>query len=104
MESLGPHRIGGRGLSPEEGFQLLPPELWYDTLALLVQLFPGAGPDSICRDFGDVPPLALEAVFSRPLEELEKLLVRSRSLILIDWRFNREVGNAIQHCQSKTKG
>jgi len=104
MESLGPHRIGCWGLSPEEGFRLLPPELWHDTLALLVQLFPGAGPDSICRDFGDVPPLALETVFNRPLEELEKLLVRSRSLILIDWKFNLEVGDAIRQCLGKTRG
>jgi len=103
MESLGPHRSSRRGLSPEEGFRLLPPELWYDTLGVVVQLFPGAGPDSICRDFGDVPPLALETVFSRPLEELEKLLVRSRSLILIDWNFNLEVAEAIQHCLSRTR-
>ena len=32
------------------------------------------------------------------LKELEKLLVRSRSLILIDWNFNREIHLAIEEC------
>jgi hypothetical protein len=102
-ESLGPHRLNRWGLSAAEGFQLLPPELWHDTLGVLVQLFPGVGPDSICRDFGDVPSLALETVFNRPLEELEKLVVRSRSLILIDWKFNREINDAIKDCLSRTR-
>jgi hypothetical protein len=103
LESLGPHRMNRWGLSPEEGFGLLPSELWYETLGVLVQLFPGVGPDSFCRDFGDAPPAALETVFNRPLEELEKLLVRSRSLILIDWHFNREINAAIQDCLRRTR-
>jgi hypothetical protein len=70
--------------------------LWYHTLAAIVRLFPGLGPDSHCRDFGDAPPLALETVFNKPLEDLEKLIVRSRSLIVIDWSANREVHSAIQ--------
>jgi len=94
--SLGPHRLSRRELSPEEAFQLLPRELWYDTLGVIVRLLPGAGPDSACRDYGDVPALALETVFNKPLEELDKLVVRSRSLILIDWNFNREINGAIR--------
>jgi len=42
-----------------------------------------------------VPSLALETIFNRPLAELERLLVRSRSLIVIDWKFNREIHSAI---------
>jgi hypothetical protein len=38
----------------------------------------------------------LEVVFNQPLEDLEKLLVRSRSLIVIDWNSNREVHSAIR--------
>jgi hypothetical protein len=98
LASLGPHRLSRRGLSPDEAFQLLPAELWYDTLGLILRLFPGAGPDSVCRDYGDVPALALETVFNQPLEDLEKLLIRSRSLILIDWNFNREISAAIRGC------
>jgi hypothetical protein len=94
--SLGPHRLNRQGLSPDAALRLIPMELWCDTLGLLVSLFPGMGPDSVCRDFGDVPALALEAVFNRPLEDLEKLLVRSRSLIVIDWTYNQEIASAIQ--------
>ncbi len=84
--------------------ELLPANLWYDTLGVIVSLFPVVGPDSICKDYGDVPSLALETVFNRPLEELELLLVRSRSLIVIDWKFNREIHSAINEylAQSKT--
>jgi hypothetical protein len=104
VDSLGPHRIGRWGLTPEEAFQLLPQDLWCDTLGTLVRLFPGMGPDSVCRDFGDAPSLALETVFNSPIEEIEKLMVRSRSLILIDWNFNREVNTAIKECLDATKG
>ena len=75
--------------------RLLPAELWCDTLGALIRLFPGLGPDSVCKDFGDAPALALERVFDKPLEDLEKLLVRSRSLIVIDWNANREIHGAI---------
>jgi hypothetical protein len=83
---------------------VLPIDLWCDTLAVIVQLFPGIGPDSVCKDFGDVPSLALETVFNRPLGELEKLLLRSRGLILIDGNFNQEINAAIKECLAKTKG
>ena len=65
-------------------------------LKALMDFFPGLGPDSYCKDYGDAPALALEVVFNKPLEELEQLLVRSRSLIVIDWRANREVHSAIR--------
>ena len=83
-------------MEPTAAYELLPPELWHHTLAAIVRLFPGVGPDSYCKDYGDAPPLALEVVFNQPLEDLEKLLVRSRSLIVIDWNSNREVHSAIR--------
>ncbi len=104
MDSLGPHRLNREGLKPEDAFRLLPIDLWCDTLGVIVRFFPGIGPDSVCKDFGDVPALALETVFNGPLEELEKLLLRSRSLILIDWNFNQEINTAIKECLGKTKG
>jgi hypothetical protein len=94
--SLAPHRLAQEAMEPMAAYGLLPPELWYHTLAAIVRLFPGVGPDSYCKDFGDAPALALEAIFNQPLEELEKLLVRSRSLIVIDWNANREVHSAIR--------
>lgn len=100
--SLGPHRLGVPGVGQEEAARLLPSELWCDTLALVASLFPGLGPDSVCRDLGDVPALALESVFDRPLEAIEKLLLRSRSLIVIDWTYNQEIHAAIKGFLSRS--
>jgi hypothetical protein len=101
--ALGPHRLTRQKIDAPEAFQWMPPELWYDTLGTLIRLFPGVGPDSLCRDFGDVPALALETVFNQPLEAFERLLVRSRSLIVIDWSLNREVHTAIKSYLERNK-
>jgi len=89
--SLGPHRLLAESLSPDDAITIVPADLWYEVLAAMVRLFPGAGPDSYCADLGDAPPLALESVFDRPLADLENLLVKTRSLIAIDWTFNQEI-------------
>jgi hypothetical protein len=94
--SLAPHRLIQTPMEPMAAYELLPPELWYRTLAAIVRLFPGVGPDSHCKDYGDAPALSLETVFNKPIEEFENLLVRSRSLIVIDWKANREVHSAIR--------
>ena len=104
LTSLGPHRLIREAIEPGEAMELLPTDLWYDTLGAIVKLFPGMGPDSVCKDYGDVPSLALETVFNRPLEELERLLVRSRSLIVIDWKFNREIHSAINEYLTQSQG
>jgi hypothetical protein len=95
-KSLAPHRLIQEQMEAAAAYEFLPPELWYHTLAAIIRLFPGIGPDSYCKDFGDAPALALEVIFNKPLEDLEKLLVRSRSLIVIDWNANREVHSAIR--------
>src|SRR2546426_1138610 len=61
--SLAPHRLVQEPMEPTAAFELLPPELWYHSLAAIVRLFPGLGPDSYCKDYGDAPSLALETVF-----------------------------------------
>lgn len=101
--SLGPHRLTRQEVEAPEAFQWIPPELWYETLGTIIRLFPGIGPDSVCRDFGDVPALALETVFNQPLEAWEKLLIQSRSLIVIDWNLNREVHSAIKSYMERNK-
>jgi hypothetical protein len=95
-DSLAPHRLVQEPMDPKTAFELLPPELWYNTLAAIVRLFPGIGPDSYCKDYGDAPSLALETVFNKPLEDWENLVIRSRSLIVIDWNANREVHSSIR--------
>ena len=95
-KSLAPNLLVQEAMEPAAGFELLPAELWHHTLAAMVCLFPGIGPDSYCKDYGDAPALALEVVFNKPLEEFEQLLIRSRSLVVIDWQANREVHSAIR--------
>jgi len=91
--SLGPHRLLREPLTPEA--TIFPEDLWWDTIALITRLFPGLGQDSVCRDFGDAQPLALESVFADSLSMLENLLIRSKSLLLVDWNYNREIRSVI---------
>ena len=111
LNSLGPHRLsreligdpgnGGNGggptaLTPQEAFDLIPADLWFGTLAMLVRMFPAIGPDSACRDFGDAPRGGMHKIYDPIMNELETLLVRTRSLIVIDWRFNREIHGVLR--------
>jgi len=80
---------------------VIPSDLWWDTIGLILRLFPGTGPDSFCRNFGDAPPLALDAIFEKPLAELELLQVRSRSLVVTDWDQNIEIREAIAKVMAK---
>jgi hypothetical protein len=89
--SLGPQRLTHDEVAPEDAFDLVPTDLWWDTLGMIVRMFPGIGPDSTCRDFGDAPVGGLHRIFERALSDLDSLLLRTRSLIVIDWRFNREI-------------
>jgi hypothetical protein len=100
-ESLGPHRLIREEMKPEDVYKIIPAELWHSLLGTIVRMFPGLGPDSVAKDFGDAPALALESVFDKPLAELEELLVRSRSLVVIDWTYNREVSSAIDEFLAK---
>jgi hypothetical protein len=103
-KSLAPNRLVQEAIEPITAFELLPPEIWHHTLATIIRFFPGIGPDSYCKDYGDAPALALEVVFNQPLEELEQLLIRSRSLIVIDWSANREVHSAIRDVLDRHPG
>ena len=103
FNSLGCHRLVRGKMDPKAAAELLPASLWYDTLGAILRLFPGMGPDSVCKDYGDAPSLALETVFNQPLEDLEQLVVRSRSLIVIDWNANREIHGAINSFLGRTK-
>jgi len=95
-ESLGPQRLTHEQISPEEALDLVPAEVWWDTLGLMVRLFPGIGPDSLARDYGDAPMGGLHKVFDGAIEQLRDLVLRTRSLIVIDWRFNREVHGVVR--------
>ena len=95
--SLGPHRLlNPQTLTPEEALTYLPDGLWWDTIAMVIRCFPGATRDSFAADLGDAPPLALDAVFESPISALEKLSLRARSLLFVDWKYNSEITAVIQ--------
>ena len=96
LEQLGPHRLVREELGLVEALDLVPPQLWYQTLALIVRMFPGIGPDSLCRDLGDATAGGLHKVFDPIVSELEDLLLRSRSLIVVDWAAHREIHGVIR--------
>jgi hypothetical protein len=99
--TLGPHHLVADGLSAEDGALLFPADLWWATVAVLMRCFPGLLPGSYSRDLGDAPALALEKVFDEPLAHLDSLLLRSRSLISIDWNMNREIRSVIDQVLSR---
>jgi hypothetical protein len=101
LNSLGPHRLTRETLSPQEAFDLVPASLWFDTLGLLIRMLPGIGPDSICRDYGDAPRGGLHKIYEQAQNHLDTLLVRTRSLIVIDWRFNREIHSILRRFSVK---
>lgn len=93
---LGPQRLVDEPMEPAEAFDLIPPGLWWQTLALLARMHPGHGPDSYCADLGSAPPRALHRVFDPALAELGRLLDTAKSLIVIDWKSNREINAVIR--------
>lgn len=96
LGSLGPHRLVRESVEPDEALSVVPARVWYEVLALLVSMLPGIGPDSICRDLGDARRGGLGAIYDPVLEQIRLLLVRTRSLIVIDWKYNREISGVIR--------
>jgi len=103
LNSLGPHRLTRETLTPQEAFDLVPANLWFDTLGLLVRMLPAMGPDSVCRDYGDAPRGGMHKIYDPLLDALDTLLIRTRSLIVIDWRFNREIHGVLRRFGSATQ-
>ena len=94
--SLGPDRLlNPQSLTSDESLKYLPGDLWWDSIALLIQCFPGLISNAFCADLGDAPPLALHSVFEAAIERLESLTLRTRSLLFVDWTYNAEIRSAI---------
>ncbi|NQT86353.1 hypothetical protein HQ560_06280, partial [bacterium] len=55
VASLGPQRLTREDVEARDAFDVVPADLWWDTLAAIVRMFPAMGPDSACRDYGDAP-------------------------------------------------
>lgn len=91
MEALGPQRLVLEEVGASEALEVVPLELWSAVLAMIARMLPGVGPDSVARDYGDARGGGLHLVFERAQRDLSMLLMRTRSLIVIDWSYNREV-------------
>jgi hypothetical protein len=96
LRSLGPHRLTGEGIAPEEALGLIPDELWWSTLAMVVRMFPGLGPASLCRDYGDARPGGLHLVFERVLTDLDALILTTRGLVTPDGRSDRQIAAIVR--------
>lgn len=94
--SLGVHRLlNPQSLTAEESLAYLPAELWWDSIALLIRCFPGLIPGAFCTDLGDAPPLALHSIFDPAIDALEKLSLRTRSILFVDWKYNAEIKSVV---------
>ena len=100
-DALGPHRLVDEELTPDQAFAMLPDELWYDLLSVIIRMSPECTRDGFCKNYGDARPSALHRVFDSALAELESLLIRSRSLLLIDWTSNREIQLVIENIRHR---
>jgi len=96
LESLGPHHLTFDKITSDEAFSLIPSELWWTTLAIILRMFPGLGPEAECKDYGDAQQGGLHKVFERTIADLENLILRTRSLIVADWNSNQEISGVIQ--------
>ena len=98
-KSLGPQNVFQATGVQEQDSELIPTRLWADLLSLIVQMIPGIGPDSFCRGYGTMPSAAMANVFEPAAAKLDRLLIQTRSLIVIDWQVNREVHAVIRRFQ-----
>lgn len=103
VDSLGPQRLLFDCADAAEAFQAIPPALWHRTLAMMIRMFTGLGPDSICRDFGDAPAGGVHKVFDPVLSDLYALVVSCRSLIVADHSVRLEIRDVVAGCLANVK-
>jgi len=96
IAALGPQQLLFDKITPDEALTLFPLKLWLSALALTVRMFPGAGPDSVCKGYGDAPQGGLHKVFDQTIAELEDLMTKTRSLIVPDRQASREIAGVIR--------
>ena len=95
LELISPQRLLEQEWTAEEACRQIHWDLWLDAIAWLLRVLPGAGLHCYCRDFGDVTPLALEKVFDAPIQDLENLCLRVRSVLAPTTAANDEIAGAI---------
>ena len=96
LESLGPQHLAFDEVASDEIFRIIPPEIWWAILIIIMKMLPGLGPDSECRDYGDAQPGGLHKVFERTMGDIDNLILKTRSLIVSDRESNQEIAAVIQ--------
>jgi len=96
LESLGPQHLTFDEVASDEIFGIIPPEIWWAILIIIMKMLPGLGPDSECRDYGDAQPGGLHKVFERTMEDIDNLILKTRVLIVSDRQSNQEIAAVIQ--------
>jgi hypothetical protein len=97
IQSLGPQHLTFDDTSPQDALSIMPDQLWFKTLAMILKMFPGLGNDSECIDYGDANQGGLHKVFERTIADLDNLILKTRSLIVTDWKSNQEICDLIQN-------
>lgn len=100
---LGPQNLLVGVKDADEAFLAVPPRLWMSTLAMVIRMFTGLGPDSRCRDLGDVAAGGPQRAFDGVLDDLYALLIRCRSLILSDQGLTADVRDVLKDCLASAK-
>jgi len=95
LNFVSPHNLIECGLSPKQARANICMDIWLETISWLLRLFPDTGVHSFCKDFGDVSPLALETVFDNPMQQLELIILRLRSILAPSLSENVEISNVI---------
>ena len=96
FQSLGPHHLTYDTITSDEAFNSVPNELWWTTLAIILRMFPGSGPEAECKDYGDAQQGGLHKVFERTIADLDNLILKTRNLIVTDRHANQEISSIIQ--------
>jgi len=94
-ELISPRALVETGYTSKQAWAAIHAEIWQETIGLMLRFFPETGTHSFCKNFGDVSPVALETVFDRPMQEVELLVLRLRSLLSPTFSANQEIAAAI---------
>jgi hypothetical protein len=95
LDLISPHSLIERDWTPAQARAHICLDVWLDAICVLVRMFPGAGAYSYCKSFGDVSPLALETVFHPPIQELETLVARLRTILAPSLCANEEIAGVL---------
>ncbi|HEV2454025.1 MAG TPA: hypothetical protein VGY98_07175, partial [Verrucomicrobiae bacterium] len=95
-ELVAPGALVESGYTSQQAWAAIHGPTWLETISVLLRFFPDTGSGAFCKSLGDVSPVALETVFDVPLQTLEILVLRMRSLFTPTFSGNDEIANVIR--------